>query len=304
MKNRIIGAQIMSKLAIFLTVVACLLFAAMAAPLSIGFIRSNGEFRVDGSTIRQNGTLFDGNLIETTAARSVIELASVEITLSPDSRAKVYRDHTILEKGTGVVKDAGTHVIEADTLRISPSAKDSVVQVEVMSPSSITVAARSGSADVRSAAGVLVASVRPGLALAFGAQAGAATAFDMTGVEEFKDGKYFLTDDTTHVTVQLEGPDLAKFVGKCVEVTGSIIPGATPPSPASQLIQVATIKATSCRIAGGAIPGGAGAGGAVATGLSMGARIAIIGGVAAAGTVAGLAAAGTFSSSSPSASTP
>ncbi|MGA2038129.1 MAG: hypothetical protein ABSH42_02535 [Bryobacteraceae bacterium] len=294
----------MSKLAIFLTVVACLLFAAMAAPLSIGFIRSNGEFRVDGSTIRQNGTLFDGNLIETTAARSVIELASVEITLSPDSRAKVYRDHTILEKGTGVVKDAGTHVIEADTLRISPSAKDSVVQVEVMSPSSITVAARSGSADVRSAAGVLVASVRPGLALAFGAQAGAATAFDMTGVEEFKDGKYFLTDDTTHVTVQLEGPDLAKFVGKCVEVTGSIIPGATPPSPASQLIQVATIKATSCRIAGGAIPGGAGAGGAVATGLSMGARIAIIGGVAAAGTVAGLAAAGTFSSSSPSASTP
>jgi hypothetical protein len=276
----------------------------MAAPLSIGFIRSNGEFRVDGSTIRQNGTLFDGNLIETTAARSVIELASVEITLSPDSRAKVYRDHTILEKGTGVVKDAGTHVIEADTLRISPSAKDSVVQVEVMSPSSITVAARSGSADVRSAAGVLVASVRPGLALAFGAQAGAATAFDMTGVEEFKDGKYFLTDDTTHVTVQLEGPDLAKFVGKCVEVTGSIIPGATPPSPASQLIQVATIKATSCRIAGGAIPGGAGAGGAVATGLSMGARIAIIGGVAAAGTVAGLAAAGTFSSSSPSASTP
>jgi hypothetical protein len=283
----------MSKLAIFLTVAVCLLFVAMAAPLSIGFIKSNGEFRVDGSTIRQNGTLFDGNLIETTAARSVIELASVEITLSPDSRAKVYRDHTILEKGTGVVKDAGTHVIEADTLRISPSAKDSIVQVDITSPSSITVAARSGAAEVRSATGVLVASVRPGLALAFGSQAGAATAFDMTGVEEFKDGKYFLTDDTTHVTVQLEGPDLAKFVGKCVEVTGSIIPGATPPSPASQLIQVATIKTTSCRKAAGWWPG-----------LATGEKVAIIGGVAAAGAVAGLAAAGTFSSSTPSASTP
>jgi len=283
----------MSKFAIFITVVVCLLFVAMAAPLSIGFIKSTGEFRVDGSTIRQNGTLFEGNLIETTAARSVIELASVEITLSPDSRAKVYRDHTILEKGTGVVKDAGTHVIEADTLRISPLAKDSVVQVDITSPSSITVAARSGAAEVRSATGVLVASVRPGLALAFGAQAGAATAFDMTGVEEFKDGKYFLTDDTTHVTVQLEGPDLAKFVGKCVEVTGSIIPGATPPSPASQLIQVATIKTTSCRKAAGWWPG-----------LATGEKIAIIGGVAAAGAVAGLAAAGTFSSSTPSASTP
>ena len=283
----------MSKLAIFLTVAVCLLFVAMAAPLSIGFIKSNGEFRVDGSTIRQNGTLFDGNLIETTAARSVIELASVEITLSPDSRAKVYRDHTILEKGTGVVKDAGTHVIEADTLRIFPSAKDSIVQVDITSPSSITVAARSGAAEVRSATGVLVASVRPGLALAFGAQAGAATAFDMTGIEELKDGKYFLTDDTTHVTVQLEGPDLAKFVGKCVEVTGSIIPGATPPSPASQLIQVATIKTTSCRKAAGWWPG-----------LATGEKVAIIGGVAAAGAVAGLAAAGTFSSSTPSASTP
>jgi len=282
----------MSKFAIFITVVVCLLFVAMAAPLSIGFIKSNGDFRVDGSTIRQNSTLFDGNLIETTAARSVIELASVEITLSPDSRAKVYRDHTILEKGTGVVKDAGTHVIEADTLRISPSAKDSIVQVDITSPSSITVAARSGAAEVRSATGVLVASVRPGLALAFGAQAGAATAFDMTGIEELKDGKYFLADDTTHVTVQLEGPDLAKFVGKCVEVTGSIIPGATPPSPASQLIQVATIKTTSCRKAAGWWPG-----------LATGEKIAIIGGVAAAGAVAGLAAAGTFSSSTPSAST-
>ena len=283
----------MSKFAIFITVVVCLLFVAMAAPLSIGFIKSNGDFRVDGSTISQNSTLFASNLIETTAARSVIELASVEITLSPDSRAKVYRDHTILEKGTGVVKDAGTHVIEADTLRIFPSAKDSIVQVDITSPSSITVAARSGAAEVRSATGVLVASVRPGLALAFGAQAGAATAFDMTGIEELKDGKYFLTDDTTHVTVQLEGPDLAKFVGKCVEVTGSIIPGATPPAPASQLIQVATIKTTSCRKAAGWWPG-----------LATGEKIAIIGGVAAAGAVAGLAAAGTFSSSTPSASTP
>jgi|SRR5208283_2699838 len=284
----------MSKFVIFPVAVVCLLFVAMAAPLSIGFIKSTGDFRVDGSTIRQNGTVFDGNLIETTSARSVIELASVEITLAPDSRAKVFRDHTVLEKGTGVVKEAGNHVIEADTLRISPSEKDSVVQVDIMSPSSITVAARSGAVDVRSPSGVLVANVRPGLALAFGSQAGAATAFDATGVEEFREGKYFLTDDTTHVTVELEGPDLAKFVGKCVEVTGSIIPGATPPAPASQLIQVATIKSRSCRKAAALLPGG---------GLSTGAKVAIIGGVAAAGTVVGLAGAGTFSSG-PSASTP
>lgn len=289
----------MSKFAIFLVCVACLLLVAVAAPLSIGFVKSTGDFRVDGSTIRQNGTVFDGNLIETTASRSVVELASAEITLSPESRAKVFRDHTVLEKGTGVVKESGNHLIEADTLRISPSAKDSVVQIDVTSPTNITVAARSGSADVRSASGVLVASVRPGLALAFGSQAGAATAFDMTGVEEFKDGKYFLTDATTHVTVQLDGPELAKYVGKCVEVTGSIIPGATPPAPASELVQVARIKAGSCGNSGAGPVGGAAARG----GLSTAAKVAIIGGVAAGGTAVGLAAAGRFNSS-PSASNP
>jgi hypothetical protein len=289
----------MSKFAIFLLCVMCLLLVAVAAPLSIGFVRSTGDFRVDGSTIRQNGTVFDGNLIETSAARSVVQLASAEITLSPESRAKIFRDHTILEKGTGVVKESGNHLIEADTLRISPSAKDSVVQIDVTSPTNITVAARSGSADVRSASGVLVASVRPGLAMAFGSQAGAATAFEMTGVEEFKDGKYFLTDSTTHVTVQLDGPDLVKYVGKCVEVTGSIIPGATPPAPASELVQVARIKAASCSTTGAGAAGGAAARG----GLSTAAKIAIIGGVAAGGAAVGLAAAGTFGTS-PSASAP
>jgi hypothetical protein len=284
----------MLKSAIFLCIVLSVLCVAMAAPASIGFVKSTGDFRVDGSTIRQNGTVFDGNVIETATARSVVELASVEITLSPDSRAKVFRDHTILEKGTGVVKETGNHIIEADTLRITPSAKDSVVQVDVMSPTSITVAARSGSAEVRSAAGVLVASVRPGLALAFGSQAGAASAFDGTGVEEFKDGKFFLTVKTTHVTVQLEGTELAQHVGKCVEVTGSIIPGATPPAPATELIEVANVKTGSCsKKAAWSIAG-----------LSTAATVAIIGGVAAGGTVIGLASAGTFTTTNTSASTP
>jgi hypothetical protein len=295
----------MSKFAIFLSIVLCLSCVALAAPASIGFVKSTGDFRVDGSTIRQNSTVFDGNLIETAAARSVVELASVEITLSPDSRAKVFRDHTIIEKGTGVVKETGSHIIEADTLRITPSAKDSVVQVEITSPSSVTVAARSGSAEVRNSAGVLVASVRPGLALAFGSQAGAATAFDATGPVEFKDGKYFLTDATTHVTVQLEGADLAQYAGKCVEVTGSIIPGATPPAPATELVEVASVKSGSCRANSTSNSGaGSGSGAAAKGGLSTLAKVAIIGGVAAGGAVAGLASAGAFGGAAASASTP
>src|SRR6266542_581316 len=143
------------------------LMLVSATPPSIGFVKSTGEFHVDGSAVRGNSTVFDGNLVETTAARSVIQLADAQVTLAPDSRARVYRDRTVLEKGSGLVKDGARHVIEAATLRISPSVRDSVVQIEVTGPSRVTVTARGGPAEVRNSSGVLAASLRPGMALAF-----------------------------------------------------------------------------------------------------------------------------------------
>src|SRR5664279_3357205 len=104
-----------------------LLFAAgsvlvvSAASPSIGIVKSSGEFRVDGSAIRGNGNVFEGALVETTAVRSVIQLGEAQITLAPDSRARVYRDRTVLEKGSSSIRDAAHHVIEAATLRIAPT---------------------------------------------------------------------------------------------------------------------------------------------------------------------------------------
>src|ERR1039458_4020215 len=272
------------------------LFLMSAASAPIGFVKSNGTFRVDGSTIRGNSTLIEGNVVETTDARSVLQIGSVQIALLPGSRAKVYRDHAVFEKGSGVASNADKYVIEASVLRIAPATKDSVVQVEMRGASSVAVAARTGSAEVRNASGVLVASVRPGEALAMDPQAGAAGAVKMTGIVESKDGKYFLTDCTTQVRVELQGPDVAKSLGKTVEITGSSIPGATPAAGASQLVQVATMRAASKAGCAGA-PGAAGAAGAggAAAGLSTGAAVAIVGGVVVGGTVIGLAAAGTFS---------
>src|ERR1017187_10938050 len=133
--------------------VTCLFVAGsvlvLSAASSIGFVKSTGDFRVDGSAVRGNGTVFEGNVIETTSARSVIQLANAEITLAPESRARVYRDRTVLEKGTGFVKDGARHVIAAGTLRIVPSVRESVVQVEITSLSRVTVATRGGAAEVR-----------------------------------------------------------------------------------------------------------------------------------------------------------
>jgi hypothetical protein len=252
----------------------CLLFL-MAVPPSIGVIRSNGDFQVDGSTVSGNATLFEGSTVQTAAAQSKIQLSSgAQIVLEPNTRAQVYKDH-----------------LEAATLRISPTDTHTVAEIVAQDSNHVSVSALKGLVDVRNGAGVLVATVRPGLALAFTAQAGGAqTATRMRGCLGMKDGHYLVTDDTTGVTVELQGPDVAKNIGHQVEITGSMIPGATPPPGASQVVQVVTVNSVGAKCN---IPGGA----AVATGGGHALTYVIIGGVAVAGTLIGLGVAGTFKSS-------
>jgi hypothetical protein len=280
-------------------IVGASLLVLEAAPASIGTVKSAGEFRVDGSAIRGNSTVFDGSLIETAAARTVVQISGAEVTLLPDSRVKMYRDRTELEKGSTLLRGPANHVVEAATLRIATASKDSVVQVELASPESVSVAARSGAAEVRNSSGVLVASLRTGMALAFDLQGGAATQVKMSGTLVSQDGKFLLTDATTNVKVELRGADLAKYAGKCVEIAGSSMPGAQAAAGASQVVTVVTIKSVSCGKPGAAAAGGAAGAGAAgaAHGISTGATVAIVGGVAVGGTFIGLAAAGTFSSS-------
>jgi hypothetical protein len=286
----------MLKMLIPLVTAGSLMVASAAVP-SIGFVKSTGEFRLDGSAVRGNGTVFEGNLVETSAARSVIQLASTQVTLSPQSSARVYRDRIVLEKGTASVKDGIHQVIEANTLRIVPSTQDSVVQIEISGPSRVKVSALGGAAEVRNSSGVLTASLRSGMSLAFSPQAGGETAVRMTGVIESHNGVYTLTDETTKVTVQLvSSPDVARNVGKRVAITGSSVPGATLAGGASQLVRTVTVTNAAAAGAGGAAAAGGSAAGA---GLSGGAIGAIVGGVAVGGTLGGLAAAGTFSSSEP-----
>jgi hypothetical protein len=272
-----------------------LMLAAATSP-SIGFVRSTGEFRVEGSAVHGNGNVFEGNLIETTASRSIIQLSNAKITLAPESRARIFRDYTVLEKGSGFVRDGTHHVIRVNALSVAPSSADSIVQVEITDASRVIVASQGGPAEVRNSSGRLTARLLAGMSLSFDAQAGTATAVKMTGVLEARNGAYFLTDETTRVTVQIESADAFKYVGKHVEITGSSMPDATPAGGASQLVKAVTIKSVS--VGGAGATGGAAAGAGSAPGLSGAAIGAIVGGVAVAGTVGGLAAAGTFSSGS------
>ncbi len=284
----------MSRLTGIILISGCLQ-VMIGAPREIGTVRSLGEFRVDGAAIRGNGTLFDGDVIETASVRSVILLEGSEITLLPESRLKVFRDHAVLERGSGLVKGGGSQVIVAGTVRIGPSTTNSVIQVERAAPGHVAVAARTGSAEVHNAGGSLVALVRPGMALAFEPQAGGAPSVKLSGTLQSRDGKYYVTDTTSHITVELQGNDLASYVGRNVDIQGSTIPDAVAAGGASSVVRVATI---SPHIGAAGAAGAGGAGGASASGLSGAALGAIIGGVAVGGTFIGLAAAGTFSGSS------
>ena len=311
-----------------LLLIGCVLTLVAAVPAttavkSIGVVKSLGDFRVDGATIRGNSNVFEGNVIESIAARSTVQLGETELTLLPDSTAKVYHNRMVIEKGAGVVRDGATRIIEAGTLQITPTAKDATVMVRMTGPKTVTVSTEGGDAQVRTSTGILVASLRSGTALAFTPQAGAATVVKMTGVLESTNGRLFITDKTTKVRAELRGMrSVSACQGKEVQITGSIVPGVAATAGASQVVQVAKVESSnsSCAsaagtaVVGGAAAAGAGAagagaaaGGAAAAGAAAatGATIAgvsvatavVVGGAAAAGlTVAGLAAAGTFSS--------
>ena len=186
-------------------------------------------------------------MIETTSARSVVQISGAQMTLLPDSRIQVYRDRAVLEKGSGILAHAQHLIVEAASLRIASSADDSIVQVEKTGQTQVIVATSGGSAEVRNASGLLIASLSPKMALAFDTQASNAQssnstdAVRLTGVVRSDNEKYFLTDSTTGVKLALRGKDLASYADKRVTLEGTIIPGAILAAGASNVVQVVNV---------------------------------------------------------------
>ena len=159
------------------------------------------------------------------------------------------------------------------------------------------VEALTGGFRVLNVRGVLVANVAAGSALAFEPQAPAEAAVThITGTLTQQAGHFLLTDQVTHVTVEVTGQGLQAQVGQVVQVTGTLNASATPVAGATQVI-----AATSVQTVGAAgAPGGRGRRSRgrerearAATGSGIGVTtVAIVGGVAAAATLGGLAASG------------
>ena len=167
--------------------------------------------------------------------------------LASDSRGRVFRDHLVLERGAGQLNGGG-YRIEARTLRISAGEPYASAKVSISGTTRVQVAALTGSLRVTNARGLLVANLLPGAALEFEPQVETDSVFSrLTGTVRKQAGKYFLTDETTNITVELRGAGLDAQVGKRVEINGSVDPAATPAQPATQVVRIQSSVAVSER---------------------------------------------------------
>ncbi len=303
--------KIVSRLWFFL-IVCGILVAVSASPPIVGVARSPGTFRLNDAPVPGTATLLDGASIATTRSTSDVNLTQGgRLMLASASAARVHRDRLILDRGTAELNSAAAYRIETRDLRIQGADAAARIRVAVDASHRVQIAALAGSAEVRNSQGLLVARVLPGTALQV--QQTGDSAPRLTGQMCEQDGKYFLTDETNNVTVELRGPNLKSKAGKRVQVIGSPAAGATPAAGASQVINVTGITdagkgkqragavcasrgGAAAAAAGGAAGGAAaGAGGAGAAAGVSATTIAVIGGAAAtAGTLGGLYAAGTI----------
>jgi len=274
----------------------CVLAACFAASTAIGLVVANGSFQLDQSSVRGSATLFDGNVIETNVSSSQLQLNNgVSLRLAAETRARVFASRLVLEKGIGQLEST-KYRIEAAGLRVEADKPGATARVQVTGPNRVVVAVREGAVHVSNSDGVLIARLTSGREMLFEPQEGSATTVTkISGILALKDGKFVVVDRVTNVTMQVQGTGLEAEVGNLVEIIGTVDAAAPTVPGASQLVNVTSIKRLTrnkreaAAAVGGAAGGGAAAG-AAAGGLSTGAIVAIVGGVAAAGTIIGLAA--------------
>lgn len=245
---------------------------AYAGTVVIGTASARGDMRVDQYKVNGNATLFDGSVVETDQATADLRLdKGVAITMSTGSRATLYHDHLLLQKGESELSSSSQFQVDADNLRVTASASDSRGVVSVKSGNMVEVAALTGSFGVTNDKGALLARVVPGHPLSFSLEAGAGAAspgsqpFEGTGiVSKAADGNFLLT--VGEVTFQITGGNLDSLVGKKATIKGTTAPDQPPADGAVMVVNVsshhgAPVDANVCAIIAWFIIAGAVGGG-------------------------------------------
>ena len=241
------------------TMLVATLSNASAGTVAIGTASARGDMRVDQYKVNGNATIFDGSVVETDQATADLRLdKGVAVTMSTGSRATLYHDHLVLQKGMTELSSSSQFQVDASNLRVTPTASDSRGVVAVKHGDTVEVAALTGSFGVTNDKGALLARVVPGHPLSFSLQAGAGTAssgsqpFEGTGMlSKEADGNFLLT--VGEVKFQIVGKDLDKSAGKKVTIKGTTVPDQPPADGAVMVVNLsshhaAPVDANICAI--------------------------------------------------------
>jgi hypothetical protein len=251
-----------------------------AAGPALGFAIAKGSFQIDGASVSGNATLFGGATIETGEASSRLQFSNgARIELAPRSRARIFGDHLTLEKGWGELA-AKKYRIEARSLRVETNEAKSLARVSLEGSRDVLVTAMNGPVRVYNELGLLVANVRPGVAMSFQPQAAPPTSSERTGClmrSKADPSKLILVDEVADITVELRGEGLAEQVGNRIKVKGSAFRSEVPVAGASQVILVDkdSIELIAKDACSTTLAGPKAADAAKKGGLSNGAKIAI-----------------------------
>ena len=229
-------------------VLACQLIAESSAP--IGTASANGEFWLDGSRASGAGPLHEGTQVRAAATPITFKLANgVDAHLVANTEARILSNRMLLEKGRGQFVVRRDYEIQALGLRVIMVVPNSAVRIEVADSHKLEVAVLIGLSRVVNSGGIVLANITPGTSLEFNTEDNPPVPpAHMKGCLRKKDEHYFLKDETTNVTVELQADDqqiLEKEVHHHIEIHGNTLAAATAAPGASQVIHVSELKRIS-----------------------------------------------------------
>jgi hypothetical protein len=184
-------------------------------------------------------TILDGTSVETTDTPSNMNLANGgRLVLAPGSSARIHSDHLILDRGGAELTGSASFHIQTTSFRVSGSSPAAHVQVLMQQTGHVHVEAIGGAAEVRNTQGLLVAKVQGSTALDL--QTANTSSTHLAGTVRSHDGKFFLTDEVSHIGVELRGANLASVVGRRVDIVGSRLANVSASAGMSQVVAVSS----------------------------------------------------------------
>jgi len=136
---------------------------AWAGTNTIGTASASGDMRVDGYSVANNATLFDGTVVETASTTATLRLEKgITVTLAPGSRGTMFRGHFALEKGASQVEASAPFDIEINGLHITPGQPHSRAMVTMNGDNAVSIAGLAGQFNVTGEFGKTLGSVAAG----------------------------------------------------------------------------------------------------------------------------------------------